>query len=442
MSSLWSETTAFPRREVLSEELHTDVLVIGGGMAGLLCAWQLHQAGIAYVLVEAEAVCSGITKDTTAKITSQHGLIYSQLLRKFGVEKAKGYLDVNEAALREYGKLCQHIDCGFELQDACVYSLDSRRKIEEECAALEQLGHPVQQRSELPLPFSVAGAVVFPEQAQFHPLKFASAIAKELHIYEHTRVLDVQNRKAVTSHGSVTAEKMIVATHFPFLNRHGSYFLKQYQHRSYVLALENAPDVDGMYVDEAQNGMSFRNAEGLLLLGGGDHRTGKKGGAWDELERFAARYYPQAKERFRWATQDCMTLDGVPYIGQYSKSTPNLYVATGFNKWGMTGSMAASILLKDLVLERENPYVEVFSPSRTMLRPQLAVNAAEAVASLLTPTGKRCPHLGCALKWNPQEHSWDCPCHGSRFQADGTLIDNPATGDLPHPSQKRGSGIG
>ena len=203
-----------------------------------------------------------------------------------------------------------------------------------------------------------------------------------------------------------------------------------YQRRSYVLALENAADVAGMYVDEAEDGLSLRNAGELLLLGGGGHRTGGQGGGWKELKRCAARYYPASRERARWAAQDCMTLDGVPYVGPYSARTQGLYVATGFNKWGMTSSMAAAMLLGDLVTGRENPWAPVFSPSRTILRPQLAVNAAEAVLSLLKPARPRCPHMGCALKWNPQERTWDCPCHGSRFTREGRLIDNPATGDL------------
>lgn len=203
-----------------------------------------------------------------------------------------------------------------------------------------------------------------------------------------------------------------------------------FQHRSYVLALENAPLPNGMFVDEAPKGMSFRSYEKLLLLGGGDHRTGKKGGGWQELRDFAARHYPDATERYHWATQDCITLDGMPYIGRYSSGTDKLYVATGFNKWGMTSSMVAATLLADILQGRNSPYQAVFDPSRSILRPMLAVNAAEAVVSLLNPTPRRCPHLGCALKWNPEEHSWDCPCHGSRFTKDGRLIDNPATGDM------------
>ena len=430
MESLWEQTWKPPRFPAQDGDLNTDVLIIGGGMAGVLCAYQLHCAGVPYVLAEAETVCGGITQNTTAKITSQHGLIYSRLISKFGVRRAKQYLAANEAALQAYRELCRHMDCGFEEKAAYAYSVDDRRKIERELEALEKLGFPAEFADKLPLPFHVAGAVRFPNQAQFHPLKFVSGIAKNLHIHEHTRVCELRGTTAVTNHGRIRARKIIVTTHFPFLNKHGSYFLKLYQHRSYVIALQPAPDVDGMYVDEAQTGMSFRNYKNLLLVGGGGHRTGKRGGGWRELQAFAQRYYPQAEEKYRWATQDCISLDGVPYIGRYSASTADLYVAAGFNKWGMTASMVSAMILCDLVQGKKNPYEEVFSPARSLLHPQLAVNGFEAAASLLTPAAKRCPHLGCALKWNPMEHTWDCPCHGSRFTEDGKLIDNPATGNL------------
>ena len=375
-------------------------------------------------------MCSGVTKNTTAKITSQHGLIYHQLIRRFGLEKARQYWEANEAALLKYRQLCREIDCDFEEKTSYVYSLNDRLKIEKELLALEKLGGCGEFAQQLPLPFPVAGAVKYPNQAQFHPLKFISAFSKGLRIYEHTMVRQLAGTTAFTGHGKITAKKIIVATHFPFLNKHGSYFLKMYQHRSYVLALEHAQDVDGMYVDEAQKGMSFRNYKDLLFIGGGDHRTGKRGGNWKELREFAQRYYPNAAEKYYWAAQDCMTLDGVPYIGMYSANTPDLYVATGFNKWGTTSAMVSAMILCDLIQGKPNPYQDLFSPSRTMLRPQLAVNAFEAVVNLLTPSAKRCPHMGCALKWNPWEHTWDCPCHGSRFAEDGRLIDNPATGDL------------
>lgn len=430
MNSVWTETSTLPAFGSLDKDIKTDVLIIGGGLAGILCAYFLDQAGISYALVEAQGICSGITKNTTAKITSQHGLIYDKLISRFGTEKAKMYFESNEAAVKKFRDLCGSIDCNFEEKSAYVYSLDNRRKIEKEITALERLGYDAEYADKLPLPFSVAGAVKFSAQVQFNPLKFVEVISKKLNIYEHTTVRELIGTTAKTDHGKISAKKIIVTTHFPFINKHGSYFLKLYQHRSYAIALEGAPNVDGMYVDEAQKGMSFRNYENLLLFGGGDHRTGKKGGNWEELRRFAKRCYPTAVEKYHWATQDCMSLDSVPYIGRYSARTTDLYVATGFNKWGMTSSMVSAIILCDMVRDIENPYSAVFSPSRTILRPQLALNAVEAIINLLTPSTKRCPHLGCALKWNKNERTWDCPCHGSRFTKEGKLIDNPSTGDL------------
>lgn len=430
MRSVWLDSVNFKRFEQLKNDLQTEVLIIGGGITGILCAYLLNQANVDYVLVEADCIGSGITKNTTAKITSQHGLIYHKLLQKFGVEKTRMYLEANETALDFYRELCGSIDCDFETKDSFVYSLNHPQKIEKELDALHRIGYDAKYADNLSLPFSVAGAVKFKNQAQFNPLKFLAQISQGLRIYEHTKVRELAPNIAITQHGKITASKIIVTTHFPLLNKHGSYFLKMYQHRSYVIALEDAHKVNGMYVDEAEKGLSFRNYKDLLLIGGGDHRTGKKGGNWTELSAFAQKYYPHAHEKYRWATQDCMTLDDVPYIGTYSKRTSNLYVATGFNKWGMTSAMTAAMILRDMILEKENPYAPVFHPSRTMLRPQLIANAFEATASLLTPTTKRCPHMGCALKWNPQEHSWDCPCHGSRFTEHGEVIDNPATDDL------------
>lgn len=430
MDSIWKKTSECPGFKTLDKDIKTDVLIIGGGMAGILCAYMLHRAGIDYVLAEAQTVCSGVTESTTAKITSQHGLIYARMIRRFGAEKAKQYLSANEAALRKYRELCRSIDCDFETKDSYVYSLDNRKKLEDEVSALNRLGFHSEFTENIQLPFSVAGAVRFGAQAQFNPLKFVSAIFPGMNIYEHTVVRELIGTTAVTENGRITAKRIIVATHFPFLNKHGGYFLKLYQERSYVIAIENAPDVGGMYVDEAQKGMSFRNYKNYLLVGGGSHRTGKQGGNWRELHDFIARYYPGSKEKCHWATQDCMSLDDIPYIGEYSSRTDGLYVATGFNKWGMTSSMVAAMILSDMILGKKNQYEEVFSPSRSILRPQLAVNALEAAAGYLTPTAKRCPHLGCALKWNSAERTWDCPCHGSRFSRDGELIDNPATGDL------------
>lgn len=427
--SVWSASVSMPKFDKLSGDKRTDVLIIGGGLCGILCAYFLQQAGVDYILAEGDKIASGITKNTTAKITSQHGLIYDKLIRDYGKEKAQMYLTANQDALREYESLCKSIACDFERKPSYVYSLKNRKKIEDEVKAANSLDLPATFKIGLELPFQTQGAICFPNQAQFHPLKFIAAIAKDLNIYEHTFIRDITPQTAVSDSGKITAKKIIVTTHFPFINKHGSYFLKLYQHRSYVSAYENAQALDGMYVDENAKGMSFRTYDGLLLIGGGSHRTGKQGGNWQELNTFVMRYYPQAKLKYEWATQDCMSLDSIPYIGHYSKTTPDLYVASGFNKWGMTSSMAAAKILCDMVQGRQNDFSEVFSPQRSIVKPQLFANGFEATVNLLTPTAKRCPHLGCALKWNKQERTWDCPCHGSRFEEDGTLIDNPATGD-------------
>lgn len=431
MDSLWTKTASAPSFNKLKEDIKTDVLVIGGGMAGILTAYMLKKNGVDCVLVEADTVCGGITKNTTAKITLQHGLIYDKIIKRYGFERAQGYLQAQELACREYEKLCGKIDCDYEKKSSYVYArtYGGRASIEREASALDRLGCRALLRDYVELPIKTTGAVCIPGQAQFHPLKFAFAIAEDLPIYENTKVIEIRDGCAICDGCRITAENIIVATHFPFINKHGSYFLKMYQHRSYVIALRGAGKLDGMYVDEDMKGMSFRNSRDLLLLGGGSHRTGKNGGCWGELRDFADLHYPKSSEKYHWATQDCMTLDGIPYIGRYSRRTENLYVATGFNKWGMTSSMVSAMLLTDLVKGKQSDFAEVFSPYRSILHPQLLANGAETILGLLTPTVRRCPHLGCALKYNKVEHSWDCSCHGSRFAEDGGLIDNPATGD-------------
>ena len=429
MESIWNKNINRPCFETLKCDIKTDVLIIGGGIAGILCAYMLRKKGIDCILVEAERICGGVTQNTTAKITYQHGLKFDKLIRKFGEEKTKLYLKSQIEAVNEFMELCKNIDCDYETKSSYVYLLENPWLIEKELKALENLGIKGLYTKELDIPLKILGAVGVGDQAEFNPLKFCFALAKELPIYENTKVLAINPNFAKTENGRILARKTIVATHFPFINKHGVYSLKMYQHRSYVIALEKAQSVGGMYVDEDLKGMSFRMYGDKLLLGGGSHRTGKTGGSWTELEEFAKKNYPSAKIVSKWATQDCMTLDGLPYIGQYSKNTPNLYVATGFNKWGMTSSMVAAKLLTDLILGNESEYSSVYSPSRSMLTEQLVINVSESLKGILTPTAPRCSHLGCALKYNPQERSWDCSCHGSRFSENGKVIDNPAMHD-------------
>ena len=359
MSSIWTETEKFSEFPALEGSAKTDVLIIGGGIAGILCAYFLKEKGMDYMLVEKNTICSGITKNTTAKITSQHGLIYDKLYRSAGLETARKYLEVNQSSVRKYLEISKKIECDMEIKPSYVYSINNREKLVNEADALRKIGFNAELRETTELPFFTMGALRFDDQAQFHPFKFLSQISKNLKIYENTFVKELTDHEAVTEKGNISFKKLIIATHFPMENRHGMYYLKMYQHRSYVITLENAAQIKGMYVDEAQCGMSFRNYKDFLLVGGGDHRTGEQGGGWKKLRAYA----------------------------------------------------------------------EVFCPSRSMMKLQLLSNGWKAMVNLFTPSKKRCPHLGCALKWNSLEHTWDCPCHGSRFDMKGKNLTNPANGD-------------
>ncbi len=427
--SCWNdiEMPSFPR---LEEEIETDVLVIGGGMCGVLTAYFLQWTGVKSCLVEADKIGAGVTGKTTAKITALQGLTYHPMMEKLGREKAELYFRATTEAVERYGCMAKKMDCDFLYKPAYTYAMTNRKQLEDEVRTIRCLGGQSEFVEETELPFQTAGAVKMPKQGQFHPLKFLKEICKELKIYENTRVLKVSGNCAITDSGRIKAKKMIVATHFPFLNLYGGYFMKLYQSRSYVIRLEGGTFPEGMYRDADPNGLSFRSYGKTLLLGGTEHRTGKPTKGWEPLRSFANQYYPLAKENGVWATQDCMSLDGLPYIGKYAGQKPDIYVATGFNKWGMTGAMIAALLLRDMIMERENEYMSLFSPQRSILHKQLLCNGKEAMQGLLSLKTKRCPHLGCALNWNKQEHSWDCPCHGSRFAENGTVIDNPANGDI------------
>ncbi len=475
MSSIWVQDCKLPTFGELSEDTTADVAVIGGGMAGVLIAHRLSSRGHRVILLEARRIAGGVTQNTTAKITSQHHLIYGKLAKTLGKEHALRYAQANQAAVAEFGRLItnQAIDCDYVQTSAAVYTMGETDELVQEARVTAELGLPARFDSVRELPFSTNGAVIFEGQARFHPLKFLATIAQNLTIYENTPVLEVEQGQVRTPKGKVRVQKVVVATHFPFIDVPGYYFLRMQQSRSYVVALRGAGSLSGMYIDADTAGYSLRSQGDLILLGGGGHKTGdnRLGGRYRQLEEQASRWFPDAKVVARWSAQDCMPLDSVPYIGQYSTQTPDLYVATGFGKWGMTSSMAAAILLTDLISGRPNPWQPTFDPARFELGPsfkRLTEAAADVISGLaarvappatdaqhLAPghggvvaqEGKKrgvskdeqgntksvctvCPHLGCQLEWNPDEKSWDCPCHGSRFTFRGSLIDNPAQTNL------------
>ena len=477
MESIWSKTRSFEERKPLSGGLNTEVAIIGAGMAGILTAYILKENGYKAIVLEASKIAGGQTKNTTAKITSQHDLIYNKLIENFGQEKARQYANANEEAIIHYKRIVKenNIDCDFTELPSYLYSLKDEDSIRKEVDAASKLGISAEFTKDTTLPFQVKAAAKFNGQAQFNPLKFLDHIAKDIIIYENTRVETVKENRITTNCGVVTAKHIVFATHFPFINMPGFYFLRMHQERSYVLLLENANRLDGMYLGVDEDGLSFRNYENYLLLGGGSHRTGKNqsGGKYNMLRKKAKEFWIDSKEITSWSAQDCMTLDSVPYIGQFSASTPNWYVETGFKKWGMTTSMLAAMIVSDKIIGRENPHAEIFSPlrftpspsaksfleggkyavkgltSRVFEPPRAQVDElplghggiveyqGEKVGVYKNKKGDvfvvsiKCPHLGCQLEWNPDEKSWDCPCHGSRFDYKGNLIDNPAQENLP-----------
>lgn len=427
--SIWekNEKPSFPK---LSESINTDVAVIGGGMAGVLTAYELTKRNIDCLLLEKGEIGGGVTKNTTAKVTAQHNLIYENITRKYGTEYAKKYLRANLDAVEMYRRLCKKLNCRFENRDSYVYTRNDPAAIEAESRALSNLGFEPFVTSETDLPFKVLSAIKFENQGQIDPLEFIYAVAKQIKAYEHSEATVVSPERVEANGATVSCKMIVVATHFPFINKYGMYFAKMYQQRSYVLALENAPDVNGMYIAAGDNGLSFRNYDNLLLMGGGGHRTGKCGGGYDKLTAKAAKLFPHSKICDSWATEDCMTLDGIPYIGRYSPTSTGLLTATGFNKWGMTSSMVAAKVLSDMITNEQSDYADLFSPKRFGVNKQLFINLGTAVAGLVNFKTKRCSHMGCALNFNRPEHTWDCPCHGSRFDKKGHVINNPAKKDI------------
>lgn len=457
MESIWKKQVEIPRRESLNGTVKTKVAVIGAGMAGILTAYLLKSQGMDVVVLEADRIGSGQTRNTTAKITSQHNLIYASLIDKFGEEKARQYAHANEQAIERYQEIIlkEQIDCQFQRCPSYLYTIaPSRTKdLENEVLAAKLLGIQAEYIEETDLPLPVAGAVKFQKQAQFHPLEFIKSLTENLTIYEHSRVIQVEGQGACTKEGKVEAEHIVFAVHYPWQVVPGYYFLRMHQERSYVIALELPGDQkkwEGMYLGIEKEGYSFRTCQSkgktVLLMGGGSHRTGENisGGKYDNLRKHAREWFPGCSEIAHWSAQDCMPMDHIPYIGNFSSEEPNWYVATGFGKWGMTSSMVSATIISDMILGRKNEDREVFAPQRfpvAALSKNFAENVVHAVKGLSKQAlsaeefpGK-CPHMGCKLEKNEDEATWECPCHGSCFREDGRLLHGPAQYDLEKPNR-------
>ncbi|MCI8514282.1 MAG: FAD-dependent oxidoreductase [Lachnospiraceae bacterium] len=445
MKSFWEKTVSLPLREPLRGNRRVDVAVIGAGMTGILTAWFLKQKGARVLVLESGRTGLGSTAHTTAKVTSQHGRIYEKLIRRFGPEVAGKYGELQEIALEAYEKLIREkgIDCHWERRPAYVYTRENPARLIREARAAAKLGLPACFTDRTELPFEVAGAVRFERQAQFHPLEFLKSMADEVEVCENTWVRGVQGRQIFTDRGTVIAGQTVMASHYPFQNCPGYFFLREYQKKSCLLALKGAGKMEGMYIGDEGDAYSFRSFQEFLFVGGEGSRTGKNPNGLSKLREAAGTWYPKSRVAAAWVNQDGVTVDGLPYVGRYSKKTPNLYVASGYGKWGMTNAMAAALLLSRELAGESWDYSGVFSPGRRIAPGAFGEwlsHAYESAVGLGTGLffpkigrknaaysgGKKCSHLGCKLTWNEEEGVYECPCHGSRFDKNGRRLSGPA----------------
>ncbi len=435
MSTIW-EDVKFEKRESLQGLEIADCTVIGAGLAGILTAGELQSRGFSVVVLEADRICSGATAQTTAKITSQHGLIYNKISRKIGKTEAKLYFESNQRAIDRYEEMVKKysIDCDFKRLPSYLYSRSSAYDLLQETLSAANAGAKCRYTKETSLPFGVRGALRFEAQAQFHPLKFAREFAKNLKIYEKSPVIDIEDGKVTTEKGEVLTHYIVCTTHYPIMNVPGFYFLRQHQERSYALGLKTDTQLDGMYLG-IDDGHSLRSFDGGIILGGEKHRTGKntKGGCLCRLKEFAKEHFEGAEIEASWSNQDCITHDGLPFIGRYSRFSPRIFVATGFNKWGMSLSCVASELIADLICGMKNDYEKLYTPARMNIRAgagKFMVDAGSSVyyllSGLVSTKERKCTHLGCRLQKNTDENTWECPCHGSRFDESGQVMFSPA----------------
>ena len=386
MNSLWlTENTSGKKFNKLDKNITADVSIIGAGIFGLTCGYYLSKSGLKVAIVDKSDISRKTTGHTTAKITSQHGLIYTYLVNTYGEQFAKDYLFANEEAIENIKNIIdiENINCDFEKQSNFVYTLDKSEvaKIKKEVDCVNSLGFPSNFVTKTGLPFEIAGSIQFKNQAQFNPIKYVTGLCDCIiknngQIYTNTIVYDVKKDgtefSTFTVGGTIKSKYVILASHYPFINFPGMYFFKMYQSSSYVIGVDTKKTLfNGMYITSSSPTYSFRtayyNGKKILLLGGGSHKTGTPvtyEQSYLPLEKYAKQLYPNSEVLFRWNTHDCITLDKIPYIGPFSSTMENFYIGTGFNKWGMTSSNVAANIVCDTILGKYNRYSYVFDSTR------------------------------------------------------------------------------
>ncbi|SFL73375.1 FAD-dependent oxidoreductase [Salibacterium qingdaonense] len=496
--SYWRDDTDLPSFGKLEEDTAADVVVVGGGITGLTTASLLIKEGLDVVVLEAGYLLNGTTGRTTAKITAQHGMIYDELIQHMGKTKARLYYESQIEALQFIKQNIkeQQITCDFQTETAYLYAETDQdaRTLEKEYEACQSLHIDTEMKDSIPLSINVQSALAMPGQGRFHPLQYVEHLVQEIvkhggRIYEQTTAVNIARQKhkeAVLTENDcrVTADSIVCCSHFPFYEGTGFYSGRMHADRSYVLAVQT--DITypgGMYLSAGDPVRSLRSAsmdgKEIVLIGGENHKSGQGRNTLDHyraLQQFAGNLFGRPEILYRWSAQDLTTIDKVPYVGEVTTSRPDVYIASGFNKWGMTNSTCAALLLRDLVLKKENPYSELYTPARFYADPSIKHFLKENVdvakhlikgklemphasieglerddAAVFMADGQRkgaykdkdgelfivdttCTHMGCEVEWNHGDRTWDCPCHGSRFSCTGEVIEGPAEKPLQkHP---------
>lgn len=470
--SIWKTELNDDKVNRLNRDLTREVVIIGAGLAGVLTGYFLKQAGVQVTIIEADHIGHGVTMNTTGKITMGLPEFFAPLLKNYGKEKSKIYTDAMQKAVHDYDLLIRelNIPCDYEQLSSFIYSTKEVNQLEQEWKSAQILDIGVKFATASSLPFHITDMLEFPKQGQFHPIKFLEFMAMDLEIFEESPVEKVEGNVVHTSLANITADYIITTTHYPFEKWKGGYYLRNHQEGSRVVVVSQIPELMGMYIDEKKGGYSLRNYKDYMLVGSLEQRYDDKlfGTSYHKIKSDILSWYPHSVFETQWSNQDCVTLDSLPYIGKVNSKSSNYLTATGFGKWGMIGSMIAASLLKDMILKNHNqlellvtPQRFSFSQSTGKFTKQTKISCKNLIKSYVSipkihyediELGKggiiefqgnkvgiyrdkngedyfvdvKCPHLGCQLIWNQEDYSWDCPCHGSRFDYKGNIINNPA----------------
>lgn len=459
MNSYWNESEEERKYPKLTQDVSADVAIIGGGLTGIQTAYLLSNRGLKVTVLEKDKLCCGTSGGSTGKITSQHGLLYKYLKNLNGKEYAKKYYEANEQAKENIIKIInkEKIECNLERKSAYVFTEVEKevQNIKQEVECTNKLDIPSEFVSKIELPIDIYGAIKFENQAQFDPVKYVYGLTKSIiknggEIYENSKVLetveDDGRYNIITKEGSVRAKHLVIATRYPIIRFPGYYFMKMYQSTSYAILVDTHTDLelDGYYINQETPVLSFRTVKSgnknLLLAIGYDYKTGTEivGNPFEYLKARIKNMYPNSEVLKSWTAEDCISLDKIPYIGDFSDIMDNCYVATGFNKWGITSSNIGAKIITDKILGNKNEYEDIFESSRlgiiknkdevmNMIKEAGEGIFLERIKGKPTPT---CTHLGCKLSWNPLEEVWECSCHGSKFSKRGFVIEGPAIKDL------------